>query len=280
MTQPDDQTAMLQALDSLLRPLASLAVSQGVTHAAVDELLRQAFVDAAREAHMTAGGTPNISRISTTTGLNRREVTRLVTRDSQPLLPTQHRWPAGEVFTRWMTLTSTDATLYSLPRQGPAPSFEALAHEVTRDIHPRSLLDELVRLGLAKLSTHGDFVIRLRDTLVPQGDFVRTLGFLGDNVGDHLRAAAANAIGQGNEHFEQALYADELSTESVIALRPFITRQWQTLFDQLVPVLEQMIAEDKQSGRCRDQRVRIGLFAFSDHCGEVTDPAGNTREMP
>lgn len=36
----------------------------------------------------------------------------------------------------------------SLPRQGEAPSFEA--QSVTRDVHPRSVLDGLARLGLAR----------------------------------------------------------------------------------------------------------------------------------
>ena len=37
----------------------------------------------------------------------------------------------------------------ALPRVGPAPSFESLAQEVTRDVHPRALLEELLRLKLA-----------------------------------------------------------------------------------------------------------------------------------
>ena len=39
----------------------------------------------------------------------------------------------------------------TLPRVGPAPSFESLAQEVTRDVHPRALLEELLRLKLAVL---------------------------------------------------------------------------------------------------------------------------------
>ena len=270
MTTPADQTAMLNALRSLIGPLAKLAVSRGLGHAVIDEMLRQAFVDAARDVHEGLDVARGVSKISATTGLHRREVRRLLDSRESPPLPAMHRWPAGEVFTRW--LAAPEYRESALPRSGPAPSFESLARSVTQDIHPRSLLDELCRLGLARVDAEADTVTAMQDALVPKQDSVRVLGFLGDNVGDHLRAAAENALGDGTQHFEQAVYADELSTESLEALKPVIASHWQTLFQQLVPVLEARIADDKAAGRLRDQRVRIGLYAYGTSVTDKTFP--------
>ena len=84
-------------------------------------------------------------------------------------------------------------------------------------------------------------------------------------AGDHLHAAVDNVLGgSGDAHFEQAVYADELSQESVRALRPVIAAQWAALFGRLVPLLEQHIASDKAAARAQDQRVRIGFYSYAE----------------
>ena len=157
-----------------------------------------------------------------------------------------------------------------LARQGAAPSFEALAQSVTRDIHPRSLLEELTRLGLARWDEASDTIELQRDAVVPRSDFARMLSFLGDNVGDHLSAAVDNVLSDGSAHFEQAVYADELSEDSIQKLRSLIAAQWSTLFNNLVPALEALIADDKAAGRPQDQRARIGFYSFT----QPMDPSG------
>jgi hypothetical protein len=68
----------------------------------------------------------------------------------------------------------------------------------------------------------------------------------------------------GSVHFEQAAFAEELSRESLAAVRSVVRAQWKTLIDTTVPLLEKMIEDDRKAGRVRDQSVRIGLYAFND----------------
>ena len=259
---PMDPAALLNAMRELLQPLAQLAVGQGVLLATVEEMLRAAFVEAARDAHGKSGSDRVVSRISTVTGLNRREVTRLLQADTSVVEPKPS--PATRVFTRWLSdplwKTATGEPL-PLPRQGAAPSFEALAQSVTRDVHPRSLLDELCRLGLAQLD--GDTVRVTSRTFVPKGDSARMLGFVGSNVGDHLRASIANVLADTPPHFEQAIFADGLSAASVQAAHELVRAQWQGLLAAAVPTLQKMIDADQAAGNATDQRVRIGLFTYA-----------------
>ncbi len=260
--------ALSGALASLLEPIAALAVARGLPFAAVEDLLKAAFVDAARRAQPPEAGQRIVSRVATATGLTRREVTRLLVADGG--LPPPRPSPATQVFTRWRAdpaLKNRRGRPINLPRQGAAPSFEALARSVTQDVHPRSLLDELCRLGL--VSVEGDTVKLLRDSVVATGDSDRAYGFLGGNVGDHLRAAVANVLAETPPHVEQAVFADELSAESMAAFRDIAKAQWQTLLVATVPALQALVDADAAAARVRDRRVRIGLYTWNDAMSET-----------
>src|SRR5512138_1175244 len=119
-----------------MAPLARLAIARGMQYAQFDEIVRTAFVEAAREAHADVPANRAVSRVSAATGLNRREVTRLIKAEK---IEAPRRSPATEVFSRWITdpqLRERDAPRSSLPRHGPQASFEALAQSVTKDVHP------------------------------------------------------------------------------------------------------------------------------------------------
>jgi hypothetical protein len=263
--------ALQDAMRALLVPLARLAVARGLPFAAVEGLLKQAFVQAASDAHPGLLAHRKVSRISTVTGINRREVTRLT--QAEPAAP-RGRSLVSEVFAHWLSdrqYRHADGSPLALPRQGPAPSFETLAQAITRDVHPRSLLDELLRLELAHVDESTDRVVASR-TAVPRGDSARMLGFLGDNVGDHLRAAVDNVLGGGASHFEQALFADGLSDTTHAWLHEQVLAQWQGLRSSIVPELEQRIAADGLAQPAPTRRWRVGLYSYDDP-GAAAAPA-------
>ena len=271
-----DPEALLHAMRDLLQPLAELAVGRGLLLATVEEMLKAAFVNAARTALGTSASERVVSRVSTVTGLNRREVTRLIQSDMSVVEPKAS--PATRVFTRWLSdpaWKNAAGEPLALPRQGPAPSFESLAQTITRDVHPRSLLDELVRLGLAKLE--GDTVQVASRTFVPRGDSNRMLGFLSSNVGDHMRASIANVLADKPPHFEQAIFADGLSADSLDAANELVRAQWKALLAATVPTLQKMIDDDQAAGRSSDRRVRIGLYSYGEPTHAATQRAHARR---
>ena len=264
MSQTLDQPVLLSAMHQLLAPLTRLALARGLPYTALDELLRAALVREARRLHADVPGHGLVSRVSTTTGLTRREVSRLLEAGDEAPLPAPHSL-TGEVLVRWMAdqLYQRQGRPLALPRTGDAPSFEALAQSVTRDVHPRTLLGELCRLELVTCNTDIDTVALKQPAFVPRADQAHMLSLLADNVGDHLRAAVDNVLGSGDAHFEQAVYADELSLQSVQALRPLIAAQWADLLGRMAPELERRIADDRTERRAQDQRVRIGFYSFA-----------------
>ncbi len=267
---PESEALLSGAFEALLAPLARLAVARGMRFAVADELFKRVFVEAARAAHAGSGSSRDISRISTTTGLTRREVTRLS--QHEPAAAATRRSPATTIFTRWVgsrKYHDKSGKPRPLRRQGPAPSFEALAQSVTRDVHPRSMLDELCRLRLARVDPDTDMVHLEQDTFVPRDDERRLFGFLGENVGDHLSGAVANVLGDERRHFEQAIFADELSDESLAAAIRLINGQWRALMAAVVPELESLIERDQAEKRRADKRLRIGLYSYSEAMPEA-----------
>ncbi len=263
-----DQKDVLNALADVFVPLAQLCIAKGIRIRAVEERLRSAFVAAARDAHPNQLATRLTSRISATTGLTRREVARLETEPDAVHQP-QHS-PVTELFTRWMSdpdFHGADGKPLALARQGQPPSFESLAQSITRDVHPRTLLNELCRLQIAAHDVQADTVQLIREAFVPRGDWARMLAFLSENVGDHFRAAVANVLQEGTnsgkQEIEQAIFADELSAESLSSAHELMGRQWRTLLAQVVPELEKLIEADKDAGRAQDQCLRIGLYTWS-----------------
>jgi hypothetical protein len=263
-----EQQALNEAVGRLATSVARLAVARGLPYAAVEAMLKQAFVDAAAAAHPQLAPHRRVSRIATATGINRREVTRLTQPRAARSAPARGRSLASELFAHWRTqppYVDAKGAPRPLPRQGPEPSFETLAQCITRDVHPRSLLDELVRLGLAELDAARDEVSLLRDAYVPRGDRVRMLELLGDNVGDHLAAAVDNVLDGGQpRHFEQALWAGGLAPESIAAVVPAVQAQWKALLGALVPMLEAAVERDGRLDPAPRGRVRLGLFSYHD----------------
>jgi hypothetical protein len=257
-----EQQALQDALARLLAPVAQLAVSRGMPFAAVEEMLKLAFVQAADAAHPDLLAHRKVSRITTATGINRREVTRLT--QQAPRTALHSRSLANEVYAHWLSdpvYRDRNGRPRVLPRQGPAPSFESLAQAITRDVHPRSLLDEMVRLTFAQTDADADTVTAAASA-VPRGDSARMLALLGGNVGDHLQAAVDNVAGGGPRHFEQALFADGLSDETLSWLREVVRAQWQAVRLAVVPELEARLQADAQAPVAPTRRWRLGLYSY------------------
>jgi hypothetical protein len=266
-----EQLALLAALTKLFAPLTQLCVGSGLSIQTLEEALRRAYVAAGLAAHQSAGGQTTstrqsarlTSRISASTGLTRREVTRL--------LQVQHETPAhkpsaaSEVFTKWAcdpALRDAQGHPKALAKQGPGSSFESLAQSVTTDVHPRAILEELLRLNLVLVDEATQQLKLSQQAFVPRGDKVSMVHFFGDNLGDHLKAACENILSDGRQHLEQAVFADELSEHSIEQIKVLLSSIWQDMLTQLSQEFTRLIEEDRQHQRVQDRSMRVGMYSL------------------
>ncbi len=262
--EPNGSAGLIAAFRDVLAPLARLAVSRGVRHAELDELLKSALIEAARQAHADVPLQRAVSRISAATGINRREVTRLTQTDTHER--SKPRSAVNEVFARWISdpaYAAEPGQRRLLKRLGAPPSFESLAESVNRDVRPRTLLEELCRLGIACIHEADDTVELLKERYVPSSNETEMLAYLGANVGDHLQAAVDNVTSSGVRHLEQAIFTDQVSARSIEEVRPQVQAQWKALVQKLAPTVQQLIDQDLEAARPQDHRPRIGVYMYT-----------------
>ncbi len=212
-------------LDHLLSPLCRLMVARGVGFAEFAERLKGHYVQAALAL---AEGKTTDSRLSVMTGLQRREIARLREFQPKPAKPNH--------LSRLVALWQSDPDYAEagaplpLPRTGPAPSFEALALMVRKDVHPRTMLDTLETTGTIGVDDDGQTVHLIETAYLPLGGSEDQLEYLDLNVGDHLAAASENVLGAEPPFFERAVHYSGLSQAQVDTLAArFQVRQMKLL---------------------------------------------------
>jgi hypothetical protein len=242
---------MLDLLDALFAPFARLMVALGVPFPDLAERLKAHYVEAARK---TCDGKPTDSRLSVMTGLQRRDVARL--RDFHP------NEPRLTHLSRLVSLWQTEAAYADkpLPKSGPAPSFEALAWEVRRDVHPRTMLDTLIAAGT--VSVDGETVTLVEASYQPLAGSEDQMAYLARNMGDHLQAATTNITSDAPPYFERAVHYAALSPDQVATLEQRYRDGQMALLEQINLQATQMKALPSDAPPVRFRAG--GYFYFED----------------
>lgn len=257
----------------LMLPIARLFVAHGLKFGQAENLLKAAFVDAGREALLRAGSAVNVSRVSLSTGVHRKDAGRLLAQASSAPQGAEDagtsRSVASAIYTRWTTHPEYRGRQapFTLPVRDDdgGPSFERLAREVSTDAHPRSALEELRRLGLAELSPDGDRVSLVPGGFVPLLARSALLGLLADNAGAHLDTAVANVLGTGPRRLEQSVFESGLSATAAEAVDARARELWSGVMDALVPLIESLAEPDGQTHDAESPRfrVRVGMYSYT-----------------
>ena len=256
--------SLLAALRRLLRPLIRLLVARGVTYGAFAIMAKALFVEIAETEFPVANRRQTDSRISLLTGVHRKDVKRL-RRDA----PERFRPPPvislhAQLIALWAgaaPFMDDDGKPRPLPRHGgESPSFETLVRSVSRDIRPRAVLDEWLRLGIARIDS-GDQVHLDTDAFVPREGFDELAYYFGRNLHDHIAVGVQNLLGDAPPLLERSVYYDRLTPESVAAL----ARLAETVgMEALLAVNREALARaEADDGKPEaTERMNFGLYYF------------------
>ncbi len=150
-TQP---TALASAVSRLLRPLVRLLLRNGMAYADFATLARATYVEVAASDFELPGRKQSVSRVSVLTGINRKEVKRILSEPTNITPPENNR--AARVISGWMrddefTDSAGNPSPLSWGGETSGASFEALVKKYSGDMTARSVLDELRRVGAVSL---------------------------------------------------------------------------------------------------------------------------------
>ena len=266
--------AVLARVLHVLRPLVRLLVHHGVTYPALAAALNRIFLDEARRELQRRGMVATDSALTLLSGVHRRDV-RTLTRESPAAAGAEVARAdqvepapslAAEVVGRWMherRWRDRRGHPRLLPRgAGEALSFDALVHSVSRDVRPRAVLDELVRLGVAEETEAG---VRLAaEGFAPRRGLAEMSALFAANLHDHAAAAVANLRGEAN-FLEQAVFVDQITEESARQMQQVGVAAWKTAMREVMAKAQERFDADQPLPAAeRLQRARFGVYFYSE----------------
>jgi Family of unknown function (DUF6502) len=247
--------------EQLLRPILQLAIKSGLRYGDLDTILRAVLFDEARNECEPSKRT-NASSLSMMTGLHRKEVASLLGEaDKMSSVPGRNqrkRDIASQVFEYWARQTQRNPSRRSLSVLASSPrgeSFVAMTKRVVSDVHPRAVLDELVRLGV--VSEENGRVTLVSETFTPAGASDDRIPLMIDNAGAMLRTCGQNSIGVEQPQLEQAIWGEGITLEDAQKLDAIARSQWNRSRKVLFDAISRAPEAPPSSVR---YRARIGMY--------------------
>lgn len=260
--------SLVKALRWQLRPLVKFLIKSGITFPFLADLLKEVFVEVAERDFKLEGKEQTDSRINFLTGIHRKDVKRL--RNSKNSNVASDTVSLGaQLVANWIgSDTYLDEQLKPLPlprliKKGGLQSFEALVISVNKDIRSRAVLDEWLSLGIVSLDNQ-DRVCLNTDAFVPEKGYDEKAWFFGENLHDHIAAAAHNMTGEKPPFLERAVFYDRLSEASVNKLKMTADQSGMRLLRKLNRQAIELQSADIQSTEHNNSRMRFGIYFYSE----------------
>lgn len=266
-----------QALGHALVPATRIAeamacwlVRTGVGYGACTQALKAAFFKAGYAELLRQGQKPTASALSLVSGLHRKDVSELLKNQeavSDRAATGAIDSKANQVFTRWLANQWPD----SIAVVGSEQSFEQLARSVSKDLHPRAVLNELTRLRLVRETEDGQVQLLKRAFMLDPGAQAAQK-VLAEAVHDHLLAGVHNLTQTDLPQFlEQSVFADGLKEASVEQLQQLSSKLWRDVLSAMVEAAVPLSERDEVAGG--NQRIRVGMYFYTEPMQEKTQKA-------
>jgi len=261
----------LGALRWLMRPIVRLLIVRGVQLPAVNALLKQIYVDVAASEFGIDDKPPTDSRVSVLTGVHRRDV-RSIRADGMPSSAPPTMSLSATVIGRWLGDTTyidgngQPKALHRLADEG-SPSFEELFQGISKDVHPRTVLDGLIDQKLVDWDQTNDVVRLKSQAFVPTADGEGLMRFFEMNLHDHLAAAVSNLVNDESDRrfLERAVYYNKLETTSVDQIEVEARKLGERILNDLNSKALQLQKTDADAGDDKaKERFRFGVFFYRE----------------
>jgi hypothetical protein len=274
MTAPEQ--ALSAAVLRILRALVRILLRYGMPFDGFIELAKRIYIEVATKEFEIPGRKQSISRISTLTGIYRREVSRVMELppiDDADITARHNR--AARVIGGWLQdpdYANADGQARVLELAGDSPSFTHLVRKYSGDIPPRAILDELIRVGAVDQDKDGNIYLLSR-AYVPQHGEADMIGILGTDVTDFISTIDHNLqFGESDSRLQLKVAYDNLTSESVTEFKQLAGKRGRDLLEEFNAWLAQrdrdINPDIKAAGR---KRAGLGIYYFEEDVSRETD---------
>ena len=236
------KSGLLAAFRVMLRPLVRILLRHGISYAEFAEIVKAVYVEIAVTDFKVDGKRGTKSRIAVITGLTRKEVSRVVeSARKEEGEPKSNLNRVARVLAGWHTDPDFLGP-YGMPleiryEEGglSAVNFSTLVRRYSGDMSPRSMLDELMRVG-AVVETEPGWLKVLRRVYEPQTLAMDNFERVGEVVKNFVDTVDTNLQKkeQGEGRFERIVYSPEgIRNADLPKFRAYANERCQALLEEI-----------------------------------------------
>ncbi len=270
-----DRNPLEHALETLLQPIVRLALKRGLAFGRFAEMVKRAYVGAAKLDFAVPGRKLTISRVAVLTGMTRKEASRLLQDDPDANAGTRMRRQvnrAARVVSAWVedpTFLDASGKPAPLPLEADSPaSFQNLVSRHGADVPARAVLDELIRVGAVSQDEEG--TVRLIErAYIPAADEGAKLDILGTDVADLVSSIDHNLDAEREiTLFQRKVAYDNLPADFLPVLRTLLAERGQPLLEELNAEMARRDRDVHPDGRSDEEagrsRAMIGIYYYEE----------------
>lgn len=273
-TPPHAPQFLLDAVRRIVTPVVRLLLHFGITYPVFAELIKRVYVQVADREFALPKREQTASRLSLLTGIHRQEINRLrETLGAGSEAPIEKASAAAALSPRLLTAWTQDsrfreadsepALLYRSTVQGE-PSFEELVQTVSKDIRPRAVLDEWLRLGIVEITDDGRVKLNVK-VFVPSDSLPDKAAVIANILADHISACVHNLRGTGEPFFDRRVRVEGLSADATAELRALVKQRGSVFLQDINSAAARLAAEQTDGPT---HRMSIGLFEYEEREGD------------
>ncbi len=241
------QKTLKQALRNILSALVRTLLRNGMAYGEFDQIARKCYADVAFEHFVPAGKKQTASNVAIITGLNRKEVKRMLELDaSQPAPKTRQYNRSIRVLGGWINdpdYLRADGLPKDLVYDGDG-SFSSLVRKYSGDMPVAAMQRALTKSGNICM-TNDNHVRLLNHAYLPSDDPVEHINILGVDTAQLIDTINHNLTASGEDlRFQRKASNHLVSKDAVPAIKRFLSRKGQAFLEEVDHYLTEHEAEN------------------------------------
>ena len=264
------------ALRNILRPLVRILLRNGISYGTFAEHAKQVFVDVAFEDGALPNRKPTASRVSTLTGLTRKEVARLRDLNLFDDQETSRKYNrAVRVIGGWLNdprFCDAAGQARPLPVSDGADSFAELVRLYSGDIPTQAMLEVLQAAGSIVKNEQDGLVYLVRPAYLPASDPADKINILGTDVGELITTIDHNLTAEAGElRFQRKVSNSNVDPAAVANFKQLAGKKAQKL---LVDLDNWLYQHEAPTGTATDRSPRyvsVGIYFYENDAPEESE---------
>ncbi len=253
------QKIIFNSLRAMLRPIARFCLKHSI---GIQELLdssKRVFVEVAAEELERQNEKVTVSRLSVMTGLQRPAV-KSYQKPEEEINTSRFTSRVIGQWRRDARFLTQNGRPRVLSTEGDESEFKHLVHLVSTDLHPRTVLFDLERLGVVELTRAG---VRLKAKAYSSGkNEEESYRMLGRDM-DELMGAVMDNLESEHEmpNFHAYTYFDNLPKEDISKIQRWLLRQSSQFHQRVERYLSQFDLDiNPNPKKTGGQKIAMGSF--------------------